>query len=255
MYANYHTHTFRCGHARGTEREYIEYAIENGIRVMGFSDHAPYLFPNGYESGYRVKTADAQDYFSSLRALREEYKDKIEIHIGFEMEYYPLYFDDMLRYTRELGAEYYILGQHFVNNEVPDGIYSGKCTQDESLLCEYVNEVIEGMKTGVFSYVAHPDVFNFTGDSAVREREWRKICIASRETGIPLEINFLGIRDDRHYPAADFWRIAGEEKSPVIFGFDAHDVKAAWDGESLVTAQGMVIGCGLKLVDEIDISL
>ena len=30
MIANYHTHTWRCRHADGTEREYVETAIEAG---------------------------------------------------------------------------------------------------------------------------------------------------------------------------------------------------------------------------------
>ena len=41
LVSNYHAHTTRCGHAFGTEREYIEAAIECGIREFGFSDHAP----------------------------------------------------------------------------------------------------------------------------------------------------------------------------------------------------------------------
>ena len=39
--ANYHTHTYRCRHAYGSEREYIEAAIRMGIAELGFSDHVP----------------------------------------------------------------------------------------------------------------------------------------------------------------------------------------------------------------------
>ena len=39
MIANYHTHTWRCHHADGTEREYVENAIAAGIKILGFSDH------------------------------------------------------------------------------------------------------------------------------------------------------------------------------------------------------------------------
>ena len=51
MTANFHTHTARCRHARGTDREYVESAIRAGISVLGFSDHSPYYFPDGYYSG------------------------------------------------------------------------------------------------------------------------------------------------------------------------------------------------------------
>ena len=54
MIANYHTHTARCHHASGTEEEYIQAAIESGLRVLGFSDHTPYPFPEGYYSKMRM---------------------------------------------------------------------------------------------------------------------------------------------------------------------------------------------------------
>ena len=38
---NMHTHTTRCHHAAGEDREYVEKAIEAGYDVLGFSDHAP----------------------------------------------------------------------------------------------------------------------------------------------------------------------------------------------------------------------
>jgi hypothetical protein len=41
----------RCQHAVGEEREYVEEAIKEGFEVIGFSDHSPYLFKNGYEFG------------------------------------------------------------------------------------------------------------------------------------------------------------------------------------------------------------
>ena len=44
MLYNYHTHTARCNHASGTDREYVEKAIEAGYKTLGISDHAPYLF-------------------------------------------------------------------------------------------------------------------------------------------------------------------------------------------------------------------
>lgn len=253
MFANYHTHTFRCGHASGTEREYIENAIRGGFKILGFSDHSPFLFPDSTESQFRVKTAMAEDYFETLNALREEYKDKIKIYIGFEMEYYPLHFNDMLKYTKSLGSEYYILGQHFIANEAPGASYSGSPCADESKLVEYADCVIEGMKTGAFKYVAHPDLFNFTGEKSVREREWRRICAAARELDIPLEINFLGIRTGRHYPAADFWKVAGEEKPKVIFGLDAHEPVDTVDEKSLAIAEKTVEFYGLTVVDELNI--
>ncbi|MGM9624341.1 MAG: PHP domain-containing protein, partial [Eubacteriales bacterium] len=60
--ANYHTHTPRCGHAGGNEREYIENAIRAGIRTLGFADHAPYPFPKSYRSGMRMEVEETEAY-------------------------------------------------------------------------------------------------------------------------------------------------------------------------------------------------
>ena len=68
----------------------------------------------------------------------------------------------------------------------------------------------------------------------------RKICIASKEAGIPLEINFLGIRDNRNYPCKLFWEVTGEVQSPVTFGCDAHSKNTAFDKESLEKANELV---------------
>lgn len=38
-----HTHHFRCGHADGTIRDYIEAGISAGLGVIGISDHTPYF--------------------------------------------------------------------------------------------------------------------------------------------------------------------------------------------------------------------
>ena len=41
---NFHTHTTRCNHAVGEDRQYVEEAIKGGLKVLGFSDHSPYFF-------------------------------------------------------------------------------------------------------------------------------------------------------------------------------------------------------------------
>lgn len=245
---NYHTHTFRCGHASGTEEAYIQRAIEGGIIHMGFSDHAPFIFPDGHDSGFRIPVDQVADYFTTISALRNKYKDQITIHIGFEMEYYPEYFDQMLQNARDYGAEYLILGQHFIYNEHPNGFSSNTMNDDPVKLKEYVSNIISAMQSGAFTYIAHPDMFHFIGDKTVYQKEMQQLCAASKKYNIPLEINFLGIRTQRHYPTPLFWEIAAQEQCPVTFGFDAHDALNAYDGESLLTARKMVEDLGLNYI-------
>ncbi len=229
MIYNFHTHTTRCHHATGSDEEYIKNAMEAGIKYLGFSDHAPVVFPDGYQLPYRVDIGEAQEYVDDLRFLREKYKDKIQISIGLEMEYYPAYFEEMLKNARNVGAEYLILGQHFILNEYPSGVGAIGPTSSAEHLRIYVNEVIEAMGTGVFSYLAHPDLVCFTGDEAVYDSEMIRLCQTARDMDIPLEINLCGVRKNKHYPTDRFWEIAGKVGAPVTIGIDAHTSEDFFD--------------------------
>lgn len=240
MNYNYHTHTYRCRHAEGSEEEYIQRAIQCGIKYMGFSDHIPFRCSDGYEAGHRVPFAEGRSYVEDISALREKYKDQIDIKIGFETEYYPDDFETILKGAVDFGAEYLILGQHYLGNEHLGGAHTILATENKEDLIKYAALVISAIKSGFITYVAHPDMINFVGDQESYKNEMRKICVASREYNVPLEINFLGIHGHRNYPNEAFWKIAGQESSPVTFGFDAHDPQRAFDGESLKYAQKLV---------------
>ena len=217
---------------------------------MGFSDHIPCVNLDGSESYFRMYMDDRFNYARKVRALGEEYKDKIDIKLGFEAEYCPLLFERMIEVCRDIDAEYLILGQHFIGNEcTKENRVSVESTNSEEKLARYVEQVSEGMRTGYFSYVAHPDVIKFKGDKETYRRYMKKICETSLETGVPLEVNFLGIREGRHYPNADFWELVGEMGCDVVYGIDAHGVKVAYDAESLETAEKMREKYGLRVME------
>ncbi len=244
MKTNYHTHTIRCNHAKGSDREYVEAAIAAGVKELGFSDHSPYIFKDGHHSSFRMSTELYADYFDSIAALREEFKDKIRIYIGVEMEYYRDDFEDTFRFLMEKPLDYLILGQHFVDSE-PGKLYNGGASDDEERLVNYVDRVIEAMNKGVYSYVAHPDIINFTGSEEKYRAEISRLCAASNATETPLEINLLGIRDKRHYPNPVFWEEAGKLSCHVIFGCDAHSPRTVSDDASAAIADEIVRKYGL----------
>lgn len=221
MIANYHTHTTRCNHANGTEREYIESAIKNGFKILGFSDHTPQLYPNDYYSHIRMRVEELDDYVDTLLALRQEYKSDIEILIGLEVEYSRKYFGLLIEKLKDYPMDYIIQGQHFIPDEV-DGFYAGAVTYDEQNLIDYVDTTIEGMETGLFSYLAHPDLINYFGDDEIFKKHMARIVDASIRLDIPLEVNMLGFVDNRHYPCSQFFSLASEMGASFIMGCDAH---------------------------------
>ena len=139
MQYNYHTHTYLCGHASGTPKEYVEKAIAGGIKYMGFSDHIPHRRKDGTESSYRVPFQKARAYAAEICSLREQYKRKIEIRMGFESEYYPAFFSEMVREAEAFGAEYLILGPHYLTEE--EATHTIKETDSVDFLKAYVENL------------------------------------------------------------------------------------------------------------------
>ena len=248
--ANYHTHTVRCRHAYDPEREYIETAIKMGIKKLGFSDHIPCPFTDGYVSGIRMTMEQAPEYVSTIRMLADEYKDDIKIFVGFEAEYIPAFHEKQMAMFRKLGCDYLIMGQHFLNSE-ETGPYTGTPTEDESRIREYADSVIEGMKTGHFKYLAHPDLINYQGLDSVYDWEMTRLCKALKEMDIPLEINILGISENKHYPTEKFWRIPAETGNKVILGLDAHCAKQLANVECYKKAVELADKYNLNLIDEL----
>ena len=252
MIANYHTHTFRCNHASGTEEEYVRNAIDRGIKVLGFSDHTPYVFEGDHYSYFRMRPELLEDYVSSVLALREKYKYEIEIHLGVEIEYYPKYLSETLKMLREYHIEYLILGQHFVGNEIGES-YCGRASDSEELLERYVDQCIEALRTGMFTYLAHPDLLFFVGDDDVYRRHMQRLCVAAKELDIPLELNLLGLKDGRNYPNELFWEIAAAEGCKAILGCDAHNPEALSDIIVEKQARALAEKVGIEIIDTVEL--
>jgi len=247
MIANYHSHTSRCHHATGTQREYVEKAIESGYRVFGFSDHTPYPYNNGFVSPIRMLPEELESYVKETLDLKAEYKNEIDIKLGLEVEYYPKHFEDLMRLCEPYPIEYFLLAQHHTDNEY-DGTYVGFTTRDEVVLEKYCRQICEALTVGKFLYLAHPDLVHFVGDDAIYERYMRALCKKLKEHSMPVEINFLGMWDHRNYPDRRFWKIAGEEKLDVVFGVDAHRIDKIYLPECEAEAMKIVTENGLRLL-------
>ena len=250
MIANYHTHTPRCCHASGTEEEYVRCALQAEMRTLGFSDHAPYLFPEGFRSPFRMLPEELEDYVASVERVRKQYSEQIRILLGAEAEFYPKYFADTVNMLKDQGIEYLILGQHMLYNEV-EGIGTAGPTTDVSLLRQYCDQVIDGIYTGKFTYFAHPDIMNFVGAPGDYRQQMSRICRAAKACRMPLEINLLGLQLQRQYPNPVFWELAAEEGCQVVLGVDAHQPEALLDHKLEENGRQLAQRYGLEVLETV----
>ena len=218
MRYNLHTHTYRCNHASGDDREYVEAAIKAGMKTLA-------------------------EYVESLRALKKEYRDDIEILIGFETEYYPETFDKFRDFIAGLDLDYMIMGQHFIHNEydVPGYRASDPSCEDAR---QYVEQTLEGLRTGLFTYIAHPDILRHSDPVFYREL-MKEYCSQLKEMDIPIEYNILGYRNKKWYPNPLFWQVAAETGNKVVLGYDAHEPGALLEENNFDACMGYLNMLGI----------
>lgn len=250
MLANYHTHTPRCRHACGAEESYIQAAIDSGMQILGFSDHTPYWFGCDYYSTMRMYPEQLPDYIETISRLKAAYADKLQLHLGLEAEYYPGLFPELYARLKDTPIEYLLLGQHWVGNEIGEA-YNARPTDSEEQLRRYCDQVIDAMQTGLFAYIAHPDLLYYTGPSQIYEQHMVRLCREAKSCGIPLELNLLGLRDGKNYPDPRFWALAAQECCQVVLGCDAHQPEDLCRPDIEAQALEMVRFYGLELLETI----
>jgi len=227
---NYHTHTYRCKHASGDCLDYARAASRLGMEVLGFSDHTP--LPDGRWENVRMALEDLDGYEQAVRDSRRAFPE-LRVLLGMECEY-----TDELRAFLEdelLGArnyDYLIGAAHYI--EIDDswyGVFTNTGTAEN--LRRYVDQVISTLNSGLFAFIAHPDLFGCS------HHQWnedckhaaRDICQAAVQVDVPLELNGYGWRKPwietpqgkrAMYPWLPFWEVAANEGAKVIINSDAH---------------------------------
>lgn len=230
----FHVHTFRCKHAsQESDEDYIRAALDLGAEKISFTDHSP--FP-GNPFGNRMDFEELPEYIESLSKLRSKYEGKIGIGIGLEVEFLP----SRIEYYRDLRNRYaldpLIIGQHFY--ERSSGHLSFSDDKEYNEANEFIGcgeAIIEGIKTGIFDVVAHPDrIFRRCSrwTSETEEMAGRIILVAA-QNGVILEKNLSSYLKDSENSGLvcwrkEFWDLVEEynqtstRKAGVIVGFDAH---------------------------------
>ena len=112
---------------------------------------------------------------------------------------------------------------------------------------------MEGLDTGAFSYLAHPDLMNFVGDRNIYRKHMGQLCRFARQADIPLELNRLGIRSGRHYPNVEFFALAAEEGCKIILGMDAHEPRHIQETDTEQKALEIIRHYGLNLLDTVEL--
>ena len=214
-----HNHTILCAHATGSMQEYVDTAINKGITIFGFSDHAPMEFD--YE--YRMSFDEMDLYEGWIDELREKYK--IKILKGYEVDFTPMVDKRVL--DREV--DYFIGSIHFLDNwgfDNPEFLQEWKNRDVDDVYREYFSLVEKMANSGYFDIVGHLDlikVFGFRPKDSIKQIA-KKAIQAIADNKMVVEINTAGIRKkvNEIYPSIQILESLKEYNVQITFGSDAH---------------------------------
>ncbi len=223
---NLHTHTWRCGHAEGDAAEYAAVAAAAGCRLLGFSEHT--VLPDSRWPEWRMAAGQLDGYCAAVGSVVGVHPG-LDIALGMECDWLPehaVWYQDELLGRR--GCDYLIGAVHVL--ELPGG-WTGAFTgvgRGQGLRC-YTRLIEAACRSGLFAFIAHPDVFAADG------REWdaedaacaRDIAAVAVATGTPLELNAYGLRKApvagrAGYPWPPFWAEVARQAVTVVVNSDAH---------------------------------
>jgi histidinol-phosphatase (PHP family) len=227
-----HTHHYRCGHADGNIRDYIESAITSGLQVIGISDHTPY-FNRDEDRAFPLITmgkSELINYVQEVIQLKQEYAGKIDVLLGIESDF----FENQAELYRQVLSQYpfdYIIGS--VHQVYDISIFNKKrwtnlkLEQQIIVKKEYYRLIQDSAKSGIFQILGHIDAMkgNFPAFSDIPADEVidETMKIIS-DCGIAIEINTSGKtkKSGGWYPSNTILERALYYGVDVTFGSDAH---------------------------------
>lgn len=242
MRIDLHNHTTRCNHAEGTIDAYLQRAIDLGIDIYGFSEHAPMDF----DEKYRLSFEEMEAYRADVLDAKERYADQIEILLGYEVDWLPGHMDE-----RVLKAEVdYLIGSvHFIDKwgfDNPEFLNGWKEKDIDEIWKAYFEATEAMANSGLFDIVGHLDlikVFKYLPKQDTRILA-KDALGAIKRSGMVLELNTAGLRKPvgEIYPSRALLEEAYALDIPITFSSDAHSPKQVGLGYEEATQLAREIG-------------
>lgn len=224
---DFHLHTALCRHAIGMPADYARIALEKGLGEIGFADHNP--MPRDDFDDWRMPLADLPRYIELVQQARELFP-QLPIRLGLECDFiagqesWIEKLAGMADWDFLIGSVHYIAPGWDVDNPKHLSRFSERAV--EEIWDLYWREYEACIRSGLFDFVAHPDLPKKFGHRPAGDlRRWYEPCIAAMaEKNVAFEINTAGLRKPvgEAYPSRGFLEMARAAGIPLLINSDAH---------------------------------
>ncbi len=230
-----HTHTtFSDG--KNTPEEMVQAAIEKGMGCIGFSDHCY----TSFDESYCLPKHRLKEYRDTIYALKEKYRDRIEVLCGIEQDLYSdtptddyEYVIGSLHYLK-VGDEYIVLDYrpHILLDAV-EKHFAGDIYALAEVYYSTLADLAENINISIVGHIDLITKFNEGGklfdESHPRYvAAWKQAVDRLLKKGIPFEINTGAISRGWRttpYPSAEMMDYIRSRGGKLILSSDSHSAQ------------------------------
>ena len=230
--SNFHTHSTFCD-GKNTPEEIVLYAIDKGFSSIGFSGHGYTPF----DLRYCMK--DTEGYILQINALKEKYKDKIQIYLGLEEDAFAP--TDRARFDYIVGSSHYFcIDGEYLPIDSSHGHFK-KCLEAFAgdiikmanvyftSFCDYINKRKPDI-IGHFDLITKFD--ELEGGLFFANQEYNKVAekylLEAAKSECIFEVNTgaisRGIRSTV-YPAENLLYLLKKQDGKLILSSDSHQIE------------------------------
>lgn len=263
-----HTHHYRCGHATGDIEDYIKAAIDNGLDIIGISDHSPHFYSEENQLYPRAAMGKSafQTYIKEVLHLREMYEDKIEVLLGIEADYLYQHMDSYRAAYEKYPFDYIIGSVHSVDyiSIFNKKRWNGLTNQEKTDVKDrYYHLIEQSARSGLYQILGHIDAMKgfYPEFSKIQSGAVEQTLKVIGQQELTIEVNTSGKTKDcgGWYPADELLEMALFYGVDITFGSDAHTPQRVGEDFHLVRKKLKEIGfkkwCFFRQKEKVYISL
>ena len=218
-----HIHTtFSDG--KNTPEDIIEKAIELNYSTIGISDHITADGSGIPDTDHCLGFDDFENYFKTIRDLKEKYKDKINVLVSGELDYkaegYMSVYNEFVKYK----PDYILTSVHSINQTQNVWSVADKPQVWEAFAYEFVKLDIDLVNTGTLDILGHFDIFK--EHATVNEEKlyplYDELAEALYKHNVALELNTMNALGPCYVFNSYLFEKCKDYNIPVVVASDAH---------------------------------
>ncbi|KYO63814.1 histidinol-phosphatase HisJ family protein [Thermovenabulum gondwanense] len=234
-YRDFHVHIEQGPYTLKWLKKFIEKAKERNIEEIGISEHI-YRFvqakniwkggPIRNEWHEKRATEDIEEYISLIEKAK---KEGFPVKLGIEADYFPENEEIIREFIKDYPFDFVIGSVHWLSEfgfDNPERIKDWEGRDIDKVYEEYYITLISAVKSGIFDFIAHPDlvkIFNYRSKADL-SNIYGNLAEEIKSKNMCIEVSTAGLRKPvkEIYPSEDLMYYFSKFDIPVILNSDAH---------------------------------